>query len=480
MVSVCFYFQVHQPFRLRKYQVFDIGRNHDYFDEAKNRQIAEKVANKCYLPANRIILDLIKNTKGRFRCAYSITGVALEQFERYTPEVIESFKELAKTGCVEFLSETYYHSLSYIYSKEDFRRQVEMHKDKIKKLFSQTPTVFRNTELVFNNELANYVEGMGYKGIIAEGADHILGWRSPNFLYRAVTTKKIKVLLKNYKLSDDIAFRFSNKGWEEWPLTSEKFAQWVNSANGNGEVLNLFMDYETLGEHQWEDTGIFDFLKQLPWEILRHPDNDFVTPTEAIKRYDVRGEVDMHSFVSWADIERDLSAWIGNSMQKNALKELYQLESDVLSTGESKLIEDWRKLQTSDHFYYMCTKWFADGDVHRYFNPYDSPYDSFIAFMNILNDIVFRIRDIEPSACSGPKQKEADYNARKRAGRDYGENTAKDAGKDDDTSKYDGKDDDAGSYDSKTRAKATLSATGQGKGFLISETPSRLLAEKKR
>jgi alpha-amylase len=380
---------------MRKYQVFDIGNNHDYFDEYKNKLIAQKVANKCYLPANKVILDLIKNTNGRFKAAYSITGVALEQFERYAPEVIESFKELAKTGSVEFLSETYYHSLSYLYSKEEFKRQVELHKKKIKELFGQEPTVFRNTELVFNNELSKFIEDMGYKGIIAEGADHILGWRSPNFLYKTVTAHKIKVMLKNYKLSDDIAFRFSNRGWEEWPLTSEKFSDWVSSVNGNGEIINLFMDYETIGEHQWEDTGIFEFLKQLPWEILKHPHNDFVLPSEAIRRFETRGEIDMHNFVSWADIERDLSAWLGNKMQQTALHEIYQIERDVLETKDIELIQDWRKMQTSDHFYYMCTKWFADGDVHKYFNPYDSPYDSFIAFMNILNDLVFRIRAIK-------------------------------------------------------------------------------------
>jgi alpha-amylase len=393
LVSVCMYFQVHQPFRLRKFSVFEIGNNvHNYFDDVKNAEICRKVANKCYLPANRIILDLIKNTNGRFRCAYSITGVALEQFEKYAPEVIESFKELAKTGHVEFLSETYYHSLSYLYSKDEFKRQVELHKKKIKGLFGQAPRVFRNTELVFNNELAKYVEDMGYDGILAEGADHILGWRSPNFLYTPVTCKKIKLLLKNYKLSDDIAFRFSNRGWEEWPLTADKYAHWISSVNGNGEVVNLFMDYETLGEHQWEDTGIFEFLKHFPHYVLDHPHNNFKTPSEVIKAYEPKAELDIHSFISWADIERDLSAWLGNQMQQNAIQELYLLEKSVLKTKDKQLLDDWRKMQTSDHFYYMCTKWFADGDVHKYFNPYDSPYESFIAFMNILNDIVLRIK----------------------------------------------------------------------------------------
>ncbi len=398
------YFQVHQPYRLRRYSVFEIGSRHDYFDEEKNREICRKVARKCYIPANAVILELIRKTKGRFRCAYSITGVALEQFRLYAPEVLDSFRELAKTGSVEFLGETYYHSLSFLYSKSEFGRQVAKHKNLIKRLFGSVPTVFRNTELIYNNELAGYIENMGYKGILAEGADHILGWRSPNFVYTPVSCRKIRLLLKNYKLSDDVAFRFSNRGWEEWPLTADKFSRWISAVNGNGEVVNLFMDYETLGEHQWEDTGIFEFLRHFPTEVLRHPDNDFLTPAQAIERYLSRAEIDIHNFVSWADIERDLSAWLGNSMQHNSISELYRIEDAVMKTQDAGLIEDWRRLQTSDHFYYMCTKWFADGDVHKYFNPYDSPYESFIAFMNILNDMVHRINEMgqKPAEAASP------------------------------------------------------------------------------
>ncbi|MBW2984417.1 glycoside hydrolase family 57 protein [Candidatus Woesearchaeota archaeon] len=391
MVSVCFYFQVHQPFRLRKYPVFDIGNNHHYFDSKKNKEVLNKVANKCYLPANRVMLDLINRFKGRFRISYSLSGVLLEQLEEYNPNVLQSFIDLANTGCVEFLDETYYHSLSFFYSKNEFKDQVDKHNRKIKKLFKQKPRIFRNTELIFNNEIAHIVEKMGYKGVLAEGADHVLGWRSPNFIYTPKTTKKMKLLLKNYKLSDDIAFRFSEKGWEGYPLTAPKFADWVSAANGNGNVVNLFMDYETFGEHQWEDKGIFEFLRHLPGEILKHPDNDFLTLSEAIQRYDSVGELDIHSPVSWADVERDTSAWLGNRMQQEAIKQLYLMESSVKETNDAKLIEDWRKLQISDHFYYMCTKWFNDGDVHKYFNPYDSPYDSFIAFMNIMNDIKLRL-----------------------------------------------------------------------------------------
>ena len=390
MVSVCFYFQVHQPMRLGRYSVFDIGGHRHYFDDQKNEAIIRKITQKCYLPANRIILDLINKTGGKFKVAYSMTGVVLEQLEKYSPEVIDSFRKLVDTGCVELLDETYHHTISFLYSKDEFKDQVKLHNKKIRELFNYRPKVFRNTELVYNNELASFIEGMGYKGILAEGADHILGWRSPNFVYSPKGSKSIKMLLKNYRLSDDIAFRFSEKSWEEFPLTAPKYAQWINSINGSGHLVNLFMDYETFGEHQWEDKGIFEFLKHLPGEILNHPDNDFVTPSEAIKRYEPVAELDFPHFVSWADIERDMSAWLGNSMQQEAIKELYSLEPHAKLSKNEKLIDEWRRLQTSDHFYYMCTKWFNDGDVHKYFNPYESPYEAYITYMNILND--FRIK----------------------------------------------------------------------------------------
>ena len=390
MVSVCFYFQVHQPLRLRRYSVFEIGSHNSYFDEQKNEAIIRKVARKSYLPANKIILDLINSTDGRFKVAYSMTGIVLEQLEKYAPEVIESFKRLVDTGSVEILDETYYHTLSHLYSKDEFREQIQLHNRKIRQLFNYNPKIFRNTELVYNNDVASFVESMGYKGILAEGADHILGWRSPNFVYKPKGSKSIKLLLKNYRLSDDIAFRFSEKSWKEYPLTAPKYANWINNINGNGNVVNLFMDYETFGEHQWEDKGIFEFLKHLPEEIFKHKDNDFITPSEAIKRYNSVAELDFPHYVSWADVERDLSAWLGNKMQQEAIRQVYVLEQAVKSTNNPAIIDEWRKLQTSDHFYYMCTKWFNDGDVHKYFNPYDSPYEAFIAYMNILND--FRIK----------------------------------------------------------------------------------------
>jgi alpha-amylase len=386
MSSICFYFQVHQPARLRHYTVFD--NNSDYFDEHKNASICRKVANKCYLPTNRLLLENIRRLDGKFRIAYSITGSLLEQLEKYAPEVLSTFDALAQTGCVEFLAETYYHSLSFLYSRTEFAEQIKKHIEAIQYFFGQTPRVFRNTELIYNNDLAAHIESMNcFDAIISEGADHILGYRSPNFVYRPVECKKLKLLLKNYSLSDDIAFRFSNRDWAQWPLTADKFAYWVNNVNGNGHVVNLFMDYETFGEHQWEDTGIFNFMRHLPEEILRHPDNDFKTPSEVVKTYDSMDTVDVPHIISWADTERDLSAWLGNAMQSNAIHELYRLENQVKQTGNERIISDWRKLQTSDHFYYMCTKYFADGDVHKYFNPYDSPYESYINFMNVLDNL---------------------------------------------------------------------------------------------
>ncbi len=395
MVSICFYFQVHQPERIRNYSVFEAGRNSSYFFSHKNREILERVAKKCYLPANAIMLELL-NRHEEFKISYSITGTALEQLERHVPEAIDSFEKLAATGKVEFLAETYSHSLAFFYSKQEFAEQVKMHSKKIRQLFRQSPKVFRNTELIYNNELAGFAEKMGYDAVLAEGADRILGWRSPNFVYKPANSG-IKLLLKNYRLSDDIAFRFSNHDWKEWPLTAEKFAHWVGSVNGNGNCVNLFMDYETFGEHQWSSTGIFNFLRALPRELLKHPDNDFRTPSEVARAYEPVAELDMPLAVSWADIERDMSAWTGNRMQQAALQKLYEMESEIKKSGDKSLLRDWRKLQASDHFYYMCTKWFNDGDVHKYFNPYDSPYDAFIAYMNILSDMKARIEKLEES-----------------------------------------------------------------------------------
>jgi len=399
MSAICLYFQVHQPFRIKKYRVFDIGHDHQYFDSPEgsrlnNREVLQKVARKSYFPTNRIFLELLHRYP-RLKLAYSLSGVVLEQLEAYSPETLASFQELVATGRVEILAETYYHSLSYIFSPAEFERQVKLHTQLIRRLFKKIPKVFRNTELIYNNQLASTVEKLGFTGILAEGADHVLGWRSPNFLYHPVGTQKVKLLLKNYRLSDDIAFRFSTPTWNEFPLTAPKFARWASAINGSGDILNLFMDYETFGEHQWEDTGIFEFLRYLPGELLKHPDNYFVTPSEAVKKLPAVAELDFPHFVSWADVERDISAWLGNAMQDDAAAKIYQMEEAILKTKNRGLISDWRKLQTSDHFYYMCTKWFADGDVHKYFNPYDSPYEAFIAYMNVLKDLKMRLETLQ-------------------------------------------------------------------------------------
>jgi alpha-amylase len=389
MASVVFYFQVHQPFRLRPYTIFDTDTN--YFDDVHNQEICSKVADKCYLPANQTIYELIDKFEGKFRVSYSLTGTAIEQFKKWRPDVLESFQKLAASGCVEFITETYYHSLVFLYNRQEFIKQTKKHHQTISELFGQEPKVFRNTELTYNNDVARVVSDLGYQTVLTEGADHILGYRSPNFLYHPPMCEDLHILLKNYRLSDDIAFRFSNRQWPEWPLTAEKFAAWVNRVNGNGFVCNLFMDYETFGEHQWAETGIFEFLGALPQAIFDIGDNDFLTISEAVDRYPSAGEMDVPHMISWADTERDISAWLGNSMQANALHDVNGMADEVLASGDAELIHQWRMLQSSDHFYYMCTKYFADGDVHKYFNPYESPYEAYINYMNILDSVRVRI-----------------------------------------------------------------------------------------
>ena len=395
MLTVCPYFHVHQPFRVKKYRVFDIGRDTEYFNEGgendlNNQRIVEKVANKSYRPMNALLQELL-DTHPEFRFALSFSGTVLDQFEQYAPDVLASFQKLVASGRVEILADTYYHSLSFFYSVPEFERQVALHAKRVKELFGYTPRVFRNTELSYRNDLAKWCEDHGYLGIMAEGWEPVLGWRSPNYLYRPVGCERIKILLKNYKLSDDIAFRFGNREWTSWPLSAETYRDWVFAHHGNGSTINLFMDYETFGEHQWSDTGIFDFMRALPGMLLEHPDTTFLTPSQTVAAYDAVGELDVPSVLTWADTDRDLTAWTGNDIQKDALGRTYALETDVLATGDAVLVENWRKLTTSDHFYYMCTKWSADGDVHAYFSPYQSPYDAYVAFMNALSDLQLRV-----------------------------------------------------------------------------------------
>jgi alpha-amylase len=395
MLTVCPYFHVHQPYRVKRYRVFDIGNDTEYFNDASgtdldNRFIVEKVADKSYRPTNRILKELLERYPD-FQFNLSFSGTVLDQFEMYAPDVLESFQELVATGRVEILADTYHHSLAFFYSVPEFKRQVKQHERRIKQLFGVRPRVFRNTELSYRNDLAKWCEDNGYLGIMAEGWDKYLGWRSPNYLYHPPGCQKIKVLLKNYKLSDDVAFRFGNRGWANYPLSADTFASWIHAHHGDGQTVNLFMDYESFGEHQWEDTGIFEFLRHLPEMVYRHPDTGFKTATETVKAYDAIGEYDVPDILTWADTDRDLTAWTGNDIQRDAIAATYRMEQDVMKTRKRDLIETWRKLQTSDHFYYMCTKWANDGDVHAYFSPYQSPYEAYIAFMNALSDLQLRV-----------------------------------------------------------------------------------------
>ena len=389
------YFQVHQPHRLDRYTFFDVGTGKSYFNEARNREIFERVARKCYYPTNEILRRLINQTDGAFRVSFSLTGTFIEQCLKYDPGVLESFQQLFDTGYVDILSETYYHSLAYLISKDEFRDQVKEHRRVIREHFDYKPVVFRNTEAMYNNELAREVEAMGYKGIVAEGWDYYLGWRSPNYVYTPLGCKKLKLMMRNYRLSDDISFRFSTHTWKEYPLTADKYASWL-SAN-QGQIINLFMDYETFGEHQWAETGIFEFLNHLPNEILKYPHLDFKTTRDVVECYDPVDVIDIHNFSSWADVDRDLTAWLGNEMQQDAFHKLKSFEQRVKAAASKELLKIWRTLQTSDHFYYMCTKWFADGDIHKYFNDYDTPYDAFTNFMNVLSDFKRRIELINAS-----------------------------------------------------------------------------------
>jgi alpha-amylase len=392
--AIVLYLHVHQPYRVRHYTIFDAGVTHDYFDadyesNTSNERIMRKVAEKSYLPTNRRLLKLLQDHP-EFRLSLSITGTVLEQLERWAPEALASFQQLCATGRVEIVAETYHHSLAFFYSRPEFEAQVQLHTQKVQELFGQTPQVFRNTELAYNNDIAYWADQAGYKGILAEGWDKVLGWRSPNYVYQPTHTENIRLLLKNYRLSDDIAFRFGDREWPEWPLTADKFTHWL-SETGDATNFDLFMDYETFGEHQWHESGIFGFLEHLPKEWLKTKGHGFMTVSEACAAFEPVDTIDVPQTTTWADSERDLSAWLGNSMQTQAILALYELAQPILASNDLALIEDWRRLQTSDHFYYMCTKWMNDGDIHAYFSPYENPYDAFVAYMNAYHDLQFRL-----------------------------------------------------------------------------------------
>ena len=394
--AICLYFQVHQPFRLKRYRFFDLGNDHYYYDDYSNESIMHKVAGKCYLPANKIILDLINKNPGKFKVTFSLSGLAINQFRLYAPEVLDSFKKLADTGMVEFLAETNSHSLVSLKSKTEFENQIIKHKDSLQKYLGVQPTSFRNTELIYSDLIGSWVADMGFKSMLTEGAKHVLGWKSPNFLYCNALNPRLKLLLRNFVLSDDIAFRFSNRDWVAWPLTADKYASWINKLAPKSELINIFLDYETFGEHNWKESGIFDFLAHMPGTVLKKTPFRFMTVSEIADKLQPVSAISIPSAISWADEERDITAWLGNELQVAALDKLYSLAAKVNKCDDPYIQMDWEYLQSSDHFYYMATKFFSDGAVHAYFNPYETPYDAFMNYMNVLSDFEIRVKKFFP------------------------------------------------------------------------------------
>ncbi|MBD5300898.1 MAG: polysaccharide deacetylase family protein [Bacteroides sp.] len=395
MKAICFYFQIHQPFRLKRYRFFDIGNDHYYYDDFANDDIVTRIAQRSYIPAAETLLRMIEATNGKFKCAISVTGTALEQFEQYVPEFIDLLKKLADTGCVEFLAETYAHSLSSLADPEEFANQVKVHDEKIKELFGQTPKVFRNTELIYSDELAPQILDMGYKGVITEGAKHILGWKSPNYVYCAASAPKLKILLKNNKFSDDISDRFSNTAWDEYPLTADKYIDWIASTPAEEQIVNLFMNLEVFGDFQPRETGIFQFLEALP-RFAEERGVEFWTPTTAVTKLKPVAELSVLHPISWADEARDTSAWLGNKLQNEAFNKLYSVSERVRLCEDRRLKQDWYYLQGSDHFFYMSTKNMHDGSVHSQFSPYDTPFEAFTNYMNVLADFIVRVEEQYP------------------------------------------------------------------------------------
>lgn len=393
--TLCFYFQIHQPVRLRRYRFFDIGKRHDYFDEYVNRSTIRRITEKCYLPMNHLIMDLIKRYGTNFKVSFSISGSALEQFALHAPEVIESFKELAKTGSVEFLAETYAHSLASLSDTDEFERQVQRHTARMEELFGQKPVTLRNSSLIYSDQIGERVAAMGFESMLTDGAKHVLGWKSPNFVYTNVMNPRLKLLLKNSRLSDDLTLRFSDHSWHEWPLTADKYARWLKDSTQDSEIVNLFMNYETFGENQLAETGIFEFMRSLPEYIFSTTDFEFLTTSEAVKKHQPVAPLHVPYPISWADEEKDITGWLGNELQNEAFEELFKIQPKVEALNDPELNEDYSRLQASDHFYYMRTKLFSDNDYHRYVSPYETPYEAFINYMNVLSDFVARVEDME-------------------------------------------------------------------------------------
>lgn len=391
--SICIYFQIHHPERLRKYQFFDIGKKHNYFDNYANRSELEDLAENCYLPANALLLDLIKKYEGKFKVAFSISGSAIDQLEMHTPEVIRSFQELAQTGQVEFLAETYSHSLASLSEDTDeFELQVKRHSAAIKELFGKKPVTFRNTSLIYSDKIGKRVADLGFKTMLTDGAKHVLGWKSPNFVYKNALDENLNLLLKNSKLSDDIAIRFSDKNWSEYPLTSEKYVDWVSHSLQDTEVLNLFMNYEVIGHYNRAESGIFDFLRYFIQQITENSNYQFLLPKEVTKKHTAKDILPVPYPISWTDEERDITSWLGNELQKEAFTELFKIQPLVKKKKNAELNEDYSRLQASEHFYFMRTKLFSGADYHKYILPYESPYEAFINYMNVLSDFIERVK----------------------------------------------------------------------------------------
>ncbi len=390
MKTICFYFQIHQPFRLKRYRFFNIGRDHYYYDDYSNEEIMRQIAAKSYIPANRMMLDLINQYKGQFKIAFSISGTALDQMEIYTPEVMDGLKELSRTGCVEFLTETYAHSLACMEDPLEFKNQIKHHSERIEMLFGQKPKVVRNSELIYSDEIGNMVYEMGYDKMITEGARHVMGWKSPNYVYQSVEQPKLNLLLKNTQFSEDISFRFSDFSWKEYPLTADKFVSWIANTSPQEEIFNIFINYEVFGNMHPSHTGIFEFMKAIPHYALEK-EIGFATPSEIFEKHKPVGKVSVPNPISWEGEERDLSAWLGNTLQTGAFETLYKVGERVRLSNDRGLKKDWLYLQTSDHFHYMSTKHFSTGSAQSNFSPYQSPYDAFNNYMNVLSDFIGRV-----------------------------------------------------------------------------------------
>ena len=391
MKTICLYFQIHQPFRLRRYRFFDIGNDHYYYDDFQNGEIFKKVADMCYIPATRAIIDMIKKSDGQFKLAFSISGVALEQMEIYSPELIDNFVELIDLGCVEFLAETYAHSLSSLGDHDEFRAQVNMHTEKIKSIFGVTPKVFRNTELIYSDDISDLIYDMGYRGMLTEGAKHVLGWKSSNYMYSSAAHPEIKLLLKNDRFSEDLSMRFADYSWSEYPLTADKYISWIASTAEAENIINLFLNFEILGSLHSSSTGIFEFFKALPY-FAAQKNISFSLPSELFETKKAVDSIVVPYPMSWVDEEKDCSSWLGNVLQKEAFKKINEISERVRLCSDRRILQDWLYLQSSDHFYYMNTKHF------NLFSPYDNPYDAFNNYMNVLSDFILRVEAQYPSS----------------------------------------------------------------------------------